>query len=70
MGHRLMRIRRVAFTLCTVRVRLAAKLLLASLAFTLATAFWCTTAQAALFNFGIKDEQELGREFEVLIRSR
>ena len=27
-------------------------------------------AHAALFGFGIKDEQELGRKFEVLIRSR
>lgn len=29
------------------------------------------TAQAALFgSFGVKDEQELGRKFDVLVRSR
>jgi predicted Zn-dependent protease len=59
MGHRLKHVQ-----------RFVAGLLVAALAFAGPAACLYGTAEAALFSFGIKDEQELGRKFEVLIRSR
>jgi len=65
-----MRMRFFTCRLSPAWTRLVAGLLIASLAFTVPAVFPHKTAQAALFKFGLKDEQELGRKFEVLIRSR